>query len=165
MEVPMFEHKQGTSKSEDYDLMLKAVDSMIADETDVCANLANITSVVNLYVDRLNWVGFYLMKEGELVLGPFQGKPACVRIKLGKGVCGTAATRREVVVVPNVHEFEGHIACDSASNSEIVLPIYQRGEVYGVLDLDSPEFSRFGELEQDALTKLADKVSAFLDRS
>ncbi|MCL2852201.1 MAG: GAF domain-containing protein [Defluviitaleaceae bacterium] len=158
----MFEHRQAVSGREGYDIMLSVVSDMLADENDVCANLANIGAVINMYMDRLNWVGFYIMKDGELVLGPFQGKPACVRIKVGSGVCGTAAARREVVVVDDVHQFEGHIACDSASNSEIVLPVYQHGQVYGVLDIDSPEFSRFGELEQEVLTKLADKISSFL---
>jgi len=160
----MFENKQGSNTSENYDIMLKVAEQILADEKDVCANLANISAVINNYMDKLNWVGFYLMKDGELVLGPFQGKPACVRIKVGQGVCGTTAARREVIVIDNVHDFEGHIACDSASNSEIVLPIYQRGEVYGVLDVDSPEFARFGELEQEVLTKIAAKLSAFLDK-
>ena len=161
----MFENKQGANIRENYEIMLQVAEHMLADEKDVCANLANLSAVINNYMDKLNWVGFYLMKDGELVLGPFQGKPACVRIKVGQGVCGTTVARREVVVVDNVHDFEGHIACDSASNSEIVLPIYQRGEVYGVLDVDSPEFARFGELEQDVLTKIAARLSAFLDKA
>ena len=160
----MFENKQGADARENYDIMLKVAEQILADEQDVCANLANLSSVINLYMDRLNWVGFYLMKGGELVLGPFQGKPACVRIKVGNGVCGTTVARREVIIVDNVHDFPGHIACDSASNSEIVLPIYQRGEVCGVLDVDSPEFSRFGKDEQEVLTKIAEMISNFLGK-
>ena len=158
----MHEHRQAANERESYEIMLAVVSDMLADEEDVCANLANIGAVINMYMDRLNWVGFYIMKDGELVLGPFQGKPACVRIALGKGVCGTAAQRRQVVVVDDVHQFEGHIVCDSASNSEIVLPIYQGGRVFGVLDVDSPEFSRFGEPERDVLAKIAGKISEFL---
>jgi len=158
----MFETKQSEDVRENYDMMLAVAEDMLASESDVCANLANISALINMYMDRLNWVGFYIMRDGELVLGPFQGKPACVRIKLGRGVCGTAAQNREVLVVEDVHKFDGHIACDSASNSEIVLPIYYKGEVYGVLDIDSPEFSRFSPLEQEALTKLAARLSTFL---
>ena len=158
----MLEHRQPADVRESYETLLSAVSGILADEDDVCANLANIGAAINMYMDRLNWVGFYIMKGEELVLGPFQGKPACVRIALGKGVCGTAAQRREVVAVDDVHKFEGHIPCDSASNSEIVLPIYQGGRVFGVLDVDSPEFARFGEPELEVLTKIAGMISAFL---
>ena len=158
----MFEHRQASNERESYDVMLAAVSGILEDECDVCANLANIGAVINMYMDRLNWVGFYIMKDGELVLGPFQGKPACVRISPGKGVCGTAAQRKEILVVDDVHRFDGHIACDSASNSEIVLPIYQGGQVFGVLDVDSPEFARFGEPERDVLSNIAGKISDFL---
>jgi GAF domain-containing protein len=104
----------------------------------------------------LNWAGFYLMKDGELVLGPFQGKPACVRIALGKGVCGTAAAQRETIVVPDVHAFPGHIACDAASRSEIVIPLITRdGQLLGVLDLDSPELARFDDADRRGLEQLA----------
>jgi L-methionine (R)-S-oxide reductase len=103
----------------------------------------------------LNWVGLYLYKSGELVLGPFQGKPACVRIAMGKGVCGTAAARRETVLVEDVHAFPGHIACDSASNSEIVIPLIRGAELLGVLDLDSPKLRRFGAADQRGLETLA----------
>ena len=102
----------------------------------------------------MNWAGFYFLKDGELVLGPFQGQPACVRIKMGEGVCGTAAAKRETVVVSNVHEFPGHIACDSASNSEIVVPIIRDGELIGVLDLDSPSIDRFNNEDAAGLLRL-----------
>jgi GAF domain-containing protein len=123
-------------------------------EHDLIANLANTASLLYHSMPDLNWVGFYLLKDGELVVGPFQGKPACVRIAMGKGVCGTAAAQRAPVIVENVHEFAGHIACDSASNSEIVLPIVRGNELIGVLDLDSPKFARFDEQDQAGLEQV-----------
>ena len=119
------------------------------------ANLANASAAIWQSLDRLNWAGFYLMQDGALVLGPFQGKPACIRIPVGKGVCGTAVQENRTVRVEDVHQFPGHIACDSASNSEIVVPIYKNGEIYGVLDLDSPYFARFTEEDQAGLEALA----------
>jgi L-methionine (R)-S-oxide reductase len=116
---------------------------LFADESDGLANAANTCAVLYHGLPGLNWAGFYFLRQGELVLGPFQGKVACVRIALGRGVCGTAAQRREPLVVPDVHEFPGHIACDVASRSEIVLPLLQDGRLLGVLDLDSPELARF----------------------
>ena len=123
-------------------------------EHDLIANLANTASLLYHSMPDLNWVGFYLLKDDELVVGPFQGKPACVRIAMGKGVCGTAAAQRAPVIVENVHEFAGHIACDSASNSEIVLPIVRGNELIGVLDLDSPKFERFDAEDQAGLEKV-----------
>lgn len=113
------------------------------------ANLANISAHIYSEVSGLNWAGFYLMRDGKLVLGPFQGKVACFEIEIGKGVCGTAVAKNATMVVDDVHEFDGHIACDSESNSEIVVPIHKNGEVVGVLDIDSTEFSRFGEEEKE----------------
>jgi GAF domain-containing protein len=127
------------------------VQALTEGEPDLVANLANTASLLYHSLLDLNWVGFYLLKDGELVVGPFQGKPACVRIALGKGVCGTAAARRSTVVVANVHEFAGHIACDSASNSEIVVPIVRGNELIGVLDLDSPKFGRFDGEDRQGL--------------
>ena len=115
------------------------------------ANLANTAAAIWENLDKLNWAGFYLMEDGALVLGPFQGKPACIRIPVGKGVCGTAVQENRTIRVEDVHQFPGHIACDSASNSEIVVPIYKNGEIYGVLDLDSPYFARFTEEDQAGL--------------
>lgn len=115
------------------------------------ANLANTAAAIWQNLDRLNWAGFYLMQDGALVLGPFQGKPACIRIPVGKGVCGTAVQDNRTIRVEDVHQFPGHIACDCASNSEIVIPIYKNGEIYGVLDLDSPYFARFTEEDQTGL--------------
>jgi len=115
------------------------------------ANLANASALLYDCLDRLNWAGFYLMEDGKLVLGPFQGKPACIEIAVGKGVCGTAVATGETQLVPNVHEFPGHIACDGASNSEIVIPIRKNGEIIGVLDIDSPEFDRFSDEDREGL--------------
>ena len=129
-------------------------------ERDATANAANLSSLVFHSLPGLNWSGFYWLKDGGLVLGPFQGKPACVRIAIGKGVCGTAARDRKTIVVPDVHKFPGHIACDSASNSEIVVPIVRGGRVVGVLDVDSPEFARFDAEDARGLEAL---VAAFLD--
>jgi GAF domain-containing protein len=118
------------------------------------ANLANASALLNQAMREINWVGFYLMEEGKLVLGPFQGKTACVEIKVGRGVCGTAVERDEVMLVKDVHEFPGHIACDAASASEIVLPIHVGGEIIGVLDIDSPVVGRFDEVDKAGLLKV-----------
>lgn len=139
------------AKPEMYVQIVRELRALIAGEDDTVANLANAAALLYQSLADLNWAGFYLLRAGELVVGPFQGKPACVRIALGSGVCGTAAARRTSVVVPNVHEFAGHIACDSASNSEIVIPMLHEGEVIGVLDLDSPKFARFDEVDQAGL--------------
>jgi GAF domain-containing protein len=119
------------------------------------ANAANTAAFIWEALPDLNWSGFYLYKSGELVLGPFQGKPACVRIAIGQGVCGTAAQRRQTLRVEDVHAFPGHIACDSASNSEIVVPLILRGELLGVLDLDSPKLRRFAAVDQRGIEALA----------
>jgi GAF domain-containing protein len=133
--------------------------ALLSGETDLIANAANTSALIFDALPDLNWAGFYLYKSGELVLGPFQGKPACVRIAIGQGVCGTAAQRRQTVVVEDVHAFPGHIACDSASNSEIVIPLVRRSasgeELLGVLDLDSPRLRRFGAVDQRGLETLA----------
>ncbi|MCL2362583.1 MAG: GAF domain-containing protein [Defluviitaleaceae bacterium] len=131
---------------------------VLEDDSDITACLANISAVINGYMDKINWVGFYIMKDRELVLGPFQGLPACVRIQVGKGVCGTAVAEKKTQVVEDVHKFPGHIACDSASNSEIVIPIIANGQVFGVLDVDSPEFNRFGELENKYLSEICTHI-------
>jgi len=129
--------------------------ALLHGERDLVANAANTAALIWDALPGLNWAGFYLYKSGELVLGPFQGKPACVRIAVGKGVCGTAAARRTTVVVEDVHAFPGHIACDSASNSEIVVPLLKGSELLGVLDLDSPLHARFGAVEARGLEALA----------
>ena len=136
----------------DYAMMGKQIAALAEGEPDFVPVLANASALLWDSLDRLNWAGFYLMDEGSLLLGPFQGKPACIEIPLGKGVCGTAATRREAVLVPDVHAFPGHIACDSASNSELVIPIRSGGKIVGVLDLDSPHLGRFTEEDRAGLT-------------
>lgn len=140
------------SREENYDLVMKQLEALIHGEKNHIANLSNAAALLNQFLDRINWVGFYLMdSNSELVLGPFQGLPACIRIPLGKGVCGTAALKKETMNVLDVHQFPGHIACDAASNSEIVIPMIKDGNVIGVLDIDSPEKNRFDELDQKKL--------------
>lgn len=148
--------QQPTSKLELYQNLVSQLRSLLAGERDFIANAANFASLLYHSVPAINWVGFYLLKDKELVLGPFQGKPACVRIAVGKGVCGVAAAQRETVIVPNVHEFPGHIACDSASNSEIVVPLKKDGRLLGVLDLDSPQFARFDDEDAEGLNRLVE---------
>lgn len=138
-----------------YDELARDLSALLHGERDLVANAANTAALVYDALPDLNWAGFYLYKSGELVLGPFQGKPACVRIAIGKGVCGTAAARRETVLVEDVYAFPGHIACDSASNSEIVIPLLRGPELLGVLDLDSPKHARFTASDARGLEALA----------
>jgi len=135
--------------------ILDDAENLLAGETDVTANMANLAALVFNSLPNLNWAGFYVFKDGELVLGPFQGKPACVRIKIGRGVCGTAAAERKTIVVPDVHKFPGHIACDGASESEIVVPIIKNGVLFGVLDIDSPVKNRFSPDDKKLFEDLA----------
>jgi GAF domain-containing protein len=144
------------SEFADYTTLQMELRGLLHGERDWLANLANTTALLHLRLPRLNWVGFYLWRGGELVLGPFQGKPACIRIKRGKGFCGSAAARRETLVVANVHEFPGHIACDAASASEIVLPLQLAGRQFGVLDLDAPVKARFDHADREALEAIVD---------
>jgi L-methionine (R)-S-oxide reductase len=141
------------SKSGRYEEMTRSLVSLLDGESDALANLSNAASLLAQTLDRINWCGFYLLRAEELVLGPFQGKPACVRIPLGQGVCGTAAARRETLVVPDVSRFPGHIACDPASRSEIVVPILESGDLRGVLDVDAPEPGRFDEEDRAGLER------------
>ena len=144
--------------------LLSDLAGLLAGESDPVANAANTAAAIWQHVPRINWAGFYFLKHGELVLGPFQGKPACVRIRLGAGVCGTAAARRETIVVADVHAFAGHIACDGASNSEIVVPLLSGENLLGVLDIDSPEFGRFGAAEQALFEAVAHAWTASLQQ-
>lgn len=137
-----------------YRTLLPAACALLKGETDPIANAANLAALLFNTLPGLNWAGFYRWKDGQLVLGPFQGKPACVRILPGKGVCGTAAQTRQTVLVPDVHAFEGHIACDAASRSEIVVPVIQNGTLWGVLDMDSPLLARFNETDRKYLEEL-----------
>ena len=143
-----------TSKRELYDQLASQLSSLLAGERNLIANAANFSALIFHSLPDLNWAGFYFAQDGELVLGPFQGQPACVRIKIGQGVCGAGAAKCETVIVPNVHEFPGHITCDSASNSEIVIPLMKGGRLIGVLDLDSPSLSRFDEEDAAGLQRL-----------
>ena len=156
-----FDVGQG-SKAELYGDLLKAIDAITADEPDGVANMANAAALLWQYLPDLNWAGFYRMVGGELVLGPFQGKAACIRIPLGKGVCGTAAASGETQVVADVHAFPGHIACDAASRSELVVPIVRDGAVLGVIDLDSPEPGRFDAEDAAGCEALAALLSTRL---
>ncbi len=134
--------------------LAQAIGGLLAGETDWIANTANFSASVYHSLPALNWAGFYFLRGGELVLGPFQGKPACVRIALGKGVCGTAAAERRSILVPDVHDFPGHIACDAASRAELVVPLLRGGEVLGVFDLDSPIPGRFDETDREGCESL-----------
>ena len=137
-----------------YESLAHQLEALLGDETDLVANLANTAALIWHTVPNINWAGFYLLREDELVLGPFQGKPACVRIAVGTGVCGTAVATDASVRVEDVHEFPGHIACDDASRSELVVPLRVDGRVVGVLDLDSPEKGRFTPADQDGCERL-----------
>lgn len=138
-----------------YDLLAAQVQALFADERDFIANAAQLSAFLYHQVDDLNWAGFYLNRNEELVLGPFQGQVACVRIPFSRGVCGAAARTRQTQRVEDVHAFPGHIACDSASNSEVVIPLVKEGRLIGVLDLDSPTVGRFSEADQAGLERLA----------
>lgn len=144
------------NREKSYEMVLQQLKALIHEESDVTANLANAAALLNQYLHDVNWVGFYIWKEDELVLGPFQGLPACIRIPYGKGVCGTAIAEQKTMLVDNVHEFPGHIACDAQSQSEIVVPIFVEGKPFGVLDIDSPILNRFDETDQHYLEKFVD---------
>ncbi|KGX84234.1 GAF domain-containing protein [Pontibacillus marinus] len=155
------EQYNGT-KEQNYEFLLKQLKSLLEDEKDQIANLSNASSLLNQFLDQVNWVGFYIWKQDELVLGPFQGLPACVRIPSGKGVCGTAIAEGKTQVVADVHQFPGHIACDAASQSEVVVPMYVNGELFGVLDIDSPIKNRFDEVDEKYLNQFAELTSKYL---
>ena len=143
-----------------YDDLLSAADALTAGEPDPVANMANLAALLWQFLPDLNWAGFYRMVDGELVLGPFQGKPACIRIPVGRGVCGAAAATRETRLVEDVHAFPGHIACDAASASEVVVPVIYDGALVGVIDLDSPRAARFDVEDAAGLEGLATMIAA-----
>lgn len=143
-----------SEKHTQYDLLLQQAQALIADESDVIANMANLSALLYNSLPDLNWAGFYIMRAGELVLGPFQGQVACVRIPVGKGVCGTAVATGKVQLVEDVHQFAGHIACDAASNSEIVIPVRYNNAIVAVLDIDSPLLARFDSVDKQHLESL-----------
>ncbi|WP_440896113.1 GAF domain-containing protein [Amphibacillus sp. Q70] len=156
--------KKETNDCQDksYQLLVKQLEALIEDEQDPIANLSNSSALLNQFLDRINWVGFYLLRDNQLILGPFQGLPACVRIEVGKGVCGTAVKEEQTQRIADVHEFPGHIACDAASRSEIVIPLFKDKQVIGVLDIDSPELDRFNELDQIYLEKFGEILTTYL---
>ena len=139
------------SVAEQYDTLAKQLDALLTGESDRIANFSNASALLNQFLTNINWAGFYVVQGKELVLGPFQGLPACVRIPIGRGVCGTAVEKEETMVVKDVHAFPGHIACDAASQSEIVIPLIKEGVVLGVLDIDSPIINRFSKEDQEGL--------------
>ena len=147
----------------DYALLADQAASMIETEPHYVAALSNLSALIYESMDRLNWAGFYMMDKGSLLVGPFQGRPACIRIEIGKGVCGTAVKEKKSQRVADVHAFPGHIACDAASRSEIVLPIRSGGRIVGVLDIDSPEPERFSEEDEKGLALLADLIGRAVD--
>lgn len=153
-----------TAKKEIYDILNKQAQSIISSEYDWTANLANLSALIFNQLDDVNWAGFYMFKEQQLVLGPFQGQVACIRIPIGKGVCGTAALSRQTQLIEDVHEFDGHIACDAASNSEIVIPVIVNNELIAVLDIDSPLFSRFDDEDKQGLERLVATLTNHYER-
>ena len=142
----------------DYETLRQQVEGLLDEEPWYVAAMSNISALIMASLDRLNWAGFYIIRDDMLVVGPFQGKPACIRIPVGKGVCGTAIKEDRMQVVPDVHKFPGHIACDSASESEIVIPIHRDGKVAAVLDIDSPVKNRFGNEEADGLSTIVESI-------
>ncbi|GLS89702.1 hypothetical protein GCM10007916_07690 [Psychromonas marina] len=146
----------------DYQLLTQQALALISGEKDLTANLANISALLNMNLDNINWVGFYLLNNDQLVLGPFQGNVACVRIELDKGVCGKAFSTNTIQRIADVHEFPGHIACDAASQSEIVVPINCNGRTVAVLDIDSPITDRFNEIDQQGLSHFVEHIQAEL---
>ncbi|WP_158770111.1 GAF domain-containing protein [Paraglaciecola sp. L1A13] len=148
------------SKIDLYKEVTQQAQALMAGEKDLIANLANLSALMYMRLPELNWAGFYLLKDQELVLGPFQGKPACIRIPLGRGVCGTAAQTGVAQCIQDVHAFDGHIACDAESNAEAVLPVYQNTKILGVMDLDSPQIGRF---DQDDMIGLQNLVNILQD--
>lgn len=148
-----------------YSLISKEIEALASDVSDLIANLSNVSALLNMELTDINWVGFYLLKDDKLILGPFQGKPACVTISVGKGVCGTAVSTDSLQLVKDVHAFPGHIACDSASNSEIVLPLHDKsGKVAAVLDIDSPTLGRFSEADGEGILLLQPVLEDILNR-
>lgn len=143
--------------------MIKQLQALLEEETWYVPALANASALLWQTFDNINWAGFYLMRNGQLVLGPFQGKVACIRIPVGKGVCGTAVEQDQTLVVPDVHQFKGHIACDCASNSEIVIPIHKDGAIVGVLDMDSPIKDRFSKQDQELLELFVKVLEEYVD--
>lgn len=161
----MFQIDETTKMSDDekYEYLLMMLEGIISSEENNLSLISNACAVMNAVLDRINWIGFYFMRNGELVIGPFQGLPACNRLKFGVGVCGAAARDRETKLVVNVHEFPSHIACDAASNSELVIPLIKNNVVYGVLDIDSPQIGRFKDIDRKYMEKAVDILNKYID--
>jgi L-methionine (R)-S-oxide reductase len=159
-DIKVFENLSTESK---LDNMLIMLEGLVQGEELPITKLCNASALINVLIGKINWCGFYLVKNDKLILGPFQGMPACTKIEIGKGICGTAALKRETLLIHDVHKFEGHIACDAASNSEIVIPIVKNDNLIGVLDLDSDEFNRFTEVEQKYLEKTIDILNKYIN--
>lgn len=159
-DIKVFEDMSTESK---LDNMLIMLEGLVSDEDLPITKLCNASALINALIGRINWCGFYLVNDNALKLGPFQGLPACTKIEIGEGVCGLAALKRETLLVEDVHNFEGHIACDAASNSEIVIPIVKDDKLIGVLDLDSAEFGRFTELERKYLEKSISILNKYIE--
>lgn len=159
-DITMF---RGLDLEERLKTMVQMLEGLVSGDDEDITKLCNASALINALLGRVNWCGFYLNKNSELVLGPFQGMPACTRIEIGKGVCGMSAKERRVLRIDNVHEFDGHIACDAASNSEIVLPIINEDKLIGVLDIDSSEFNRFTEIEEKYLIKAVETLIKFVE--
>jgi GAF domain-containing protein len=153
------------NKQQHFAQLAQQIKAIVAGEQDFIANMANISAILYWALDNVNWVGFYLVKEGQLVLGPFHGQPACIRIPIGKGVCGTAVSENTIQLINDVHQFSGHIACDTASNSEIVLPIRQNNQIIAVLDIDSPDISRFDLDDKSGLSQIVEILQTTLCHS
>lgn len=152
------------NRNVNYDQIIRRLQQLTSDVPYEIANLANASALLWAALPDINWAGFYKMVDGQLILYPFQGKTACVRIQVGKGVCGTAVAEDKTQLVPDVHQFPGHIACDSASNSEIVVPIHVNGQIWGVLDIDSPYLNRFGEEDKEGLESFVVELEKILAR-
>ena len=163
--APWTQSGHDAGKAALYRDLAQELDALLTGETDTTANAANAAAVIYHSLPRLNWVGFYFLRDDTLVLGPFQGRPACVRIRIGSGVCGTAVRERRSILVPDVEQFPGHIACDTASRSELVVPLLADGRILGVLDLDSPDLARFDAQDQTGCEMLAAIVVRHLARS
>ena len=149
-------------KQQQYAALAQQAAALVSNEPDMIANMSNISSLLFWGLNDVNWAGFYMLKDDQLVLGPFHGQPACIRIPIGKGVCGTAVSEQKVQLVRDVHDFDGHIACDAASNSEVVLPIYLNDKIIAVLDLDSPIIGRFDQIDIDGLQVIVDSLQVSL---
>lgn len=150
------------NKTAFYNRLTQQALALIDGETDLIANMSNISALLNMELEQINWVGFYLLKQDQLVLGPFQGNPACVRIPVGRGVCGTAISDNKVQRIADVHSFPGHISCDAVSNSEIVIPLKVNGKLIGVLDIDSPILSRFDQNDEQGLVSFVETLQKVL---